>query len=328
MKKHRGRKWMALGLVLIFGALVLSVYNVLQEHTGYDASMDDLIVLSERIAVPPENGFVAGNSSAEGKETSQALQIVSPAGEAMDWPVDDEGNPVPWPVDQEGNPLLEVPDGRGGVLKWNPEYDAFSWNSNAEGALLPWFSNAAGEITAWPQDEVGALLDCGKLQSLLADTVLQTKNETAIVEKVPMFVKNPNMEMPLEKIKGNYYIGILEIPLLKLSLPVMSDWSYPKLRVAPCRYAGSVYSGDLVIAGHNYSRHFGSIKRLQDGDEVRFTDADGNVFFYTVTRLEQLGRYDVDKMKHSDSDLTLFTCTYGGRSRVTVRCRLVGYEAA
>ena len=143
----------------------------------------------------------------------------------------------------------------------------------------------------------------------------------------PAFVLNPEMEMPTEKINGNYYIGVLEIPSLGLELPVMSDWSYPRLRTAPCRYKGSAYSGDLIIAGHNYARHFSGIKRMSPGDEVRFTDADGNLFLYKVAELETLGGADVEKMQSGDWELTLFTCTYGGRSRVAVRCELQGYES-
>ena len=143
----------------------------------------------------------------------------------------------------------------------------------------------------------------------------------------PAFVLNPEMQMPTQKIDGNYYIGVLEIPSLGLELPVMSEWSYPRLRTAPCRYKGSVYSGDLIIAGHNYARHFSGIKRLNPGDEVRFTDADGNIFLYNVAELETLGGADVEKMRSGDWELTLFTCTYGGRSRVAVRCALTGYES-
>ena len=54
--------------------------------------------------------------------------------------------------------------------------------------------------------------------------------------------------------------------------------------------------------------------------EVSFTDAVGNVFLYTVAELETLGKTDVEEMQAGDWDLTLFTCTYGGKNRVTVRC--------
>lgn len=146
------------------------------------------------------------------------------------------------------------------------------------------------------------------------------------MEALPAFVRNPDIAMPVQKVDGNAYIGVLEIPSLGLSLPVISEWNYPRLRIAPCRYTGSVYSRDIVISGHNYERHFGQLKLLTVGEEIRFTDADGNIFYYSVCGTEQLGKYDVYEMKNGDWDLTMFTCTYGGKNRVTVRCKLERYE--
>jgi len=123
-------------------------------------------------------------------------------------------------------------------------------------------------------------------------------------------------------IDGGTYIGILSIPALDLSLPVSSAWSYPLLRKSPCCYQGSVLTGDLIIAGHNYRSHFGSLKLLNIGDEVLFTDTDGYEYRYTVSGVETLGGKDVAGMNAGDWDLTLFTCTYGGAGRVVVRCRL------
>lgn len=126
--------------------------------------------------------------------------------------------------------------------------------------------------------------------------------------------------MPTINIDGNEYIGVLDIPALGIRLPVMGDWSYPKLRTAPCRYIGSVYDDDLVICGHNYQRHFGGLKNLTAGDTVMFTDEGGNVSSYTVTEVVQLSGTALGEMKAGDWDLTLFTCTVGGQLRVTVRC--------
>ena len=51
-----------------------------------------------------------------------------------------------------------------------------------------------------------------------------------------------------------------------------------------------------------------------------FTDMDGNEFVYSVLEIETLTPYSVQQMTTGDWDLTLFTCTIGGTSRVTVRC--------
>ena len=63
----------------------------------------------------------------------------------------------------------------------------------------------------------------------------------------PDYVINPDMEMPTIEIENNDYIGVLEIPSLELTLPVMSEWSYAGLKIAPCRYSGSVYTGSMAI---------------------------------------------------------------------------------
>ncbi len=137
---------------------------------------------------------------------------------------------------------------------------------------------------------------------------------------VPDYVLNPEMAMPEETIDGRNYIGVLDIPALELSLPIISEWSYDALQTAPCRYSGSAYLDNLVIAGHNYRSHFASLPQLQPGDTVTFTDMDGNVFSYAVSSLETLSSYAISDMTSGDWDLTLFTCTVGGQSRLAIRC--------
>lgn len=138
--------------------------------------------------------------------------------------------------------------------------------------------------------------------------------------EIPDYILNPEMEMPEVRIDGWDYIGILEIPGLDLSLPVISQWRYPALKMAPCRYLGSAYTNDLIIAAHNYSSHFGRLKTLAAGSLINFTDVDGNFFTYRVVLVETLLPTDVEEMESGGWDLSLFTCTPGGQYRVTVRC--------
>lgn len=120
---------------------------------------------------------------------------------------------------------------------------------------------------------------------------------------------------------GDYeYAGYLRIPSLGLELPVMAQWSYPRLKIAPCIYHGSAAEGDLVIAAHNYARHFGGLSKLEQGAEVTYTDVEGCVWYYEVETTDVLAPEAVEEMTDAGYALTLFTCTYGGASRVTVRC--------
>lgn len=129
-------------------------------------------------------------------------------------------------------------------------------------------------------------------------------------------------EMATINIDGIDYIGTLEIPSQNLLLPVTSDWSMDKLKISPCRYSGSIYTDDFVICGHNYTknRHFGVLKHVKIGDTIYFRTVNNETIEYKVIEAEILDPYDVYNMKNSDYDLTLFTCTYGGNERLTLRC--------
>lgn len=132
----------------------------------------------------------------------------------------------------------------------------------------------------------------------------------------------PEGDMPVIEVDGYGYIGVLQIPSLDLTLPILSEWSYPALQTAPCRYAGSAYEGGLVLSGHNYASHFGKLNQLEAGDEVRFIDLSGNTFTYAVAETEVLEATAIDEMVSGGWGLTLFTCTLSGQMRFTVRCRL------
>jgi len=132
----------------------------------------------------------------------------------------------------------------------------------------------------------------------------------------------PPSEMRSISVNGEEYCGYITLPQLGLELPVMSGWSYERLKTSPCRYSGTVEGRDIIIAAHNYNSHFGRIKELSQGDEIWFTTADGMQYFYRVDYTENVDGYDVDQMLSggsSDWDMTLFTCTLSGQSRVTVR---------
>lgn len=148
----------------------------------------------------------------------------------------------------------------------------------------------------------------------------QSEQPQEPAEEIPDYILDPSREMPTESINGVDYIGVISIPALELELPVVSEWSYPALKLAPCRYSGSAYSGGLVICAHNFASHFGGLKSLHVGDSVIFTDVDGNVFEYMAVSMETLAPTAVDDMKDDGWALSLFTCTIGGGSRVTVRC--------
>lgn len=138
-----------------------------------------------------------------------------------------------------------------------------------------------------------------------------------------LLMMDPNREMTVVNIDGYDYIGYLSIPSINLRLPVMSEWSYDGLKIAPGRFSGSVYTDDMVIAGHNYAKHFSPIKWLDYGTEVYFIDMENQVWTYQLIQIETLTPTQVEEMavksEDDDWDMTLFTCTTGGQARCAVR---------
>ena len=176
--------------------------------------------------------------------------------------------------------------------------------------------------------EQSALQVIDRLEDYLPSEVPTEASTEPIVEQAPMpndapdYVLCPDMEMPVETMNGMDYIGVLQIPSLELELPIASEWNYPNLKAAPCRYSGSAYLNNMIICAHNYSSHFGKLKNLSEEDVATFTDMAGNVFIYKMVERETLNPTDIEEMEDGDWDLTLFTCTVGGKTRVTIRFKL------
>lgn len=178
------------------------------------------------------------------------------------------------------------------------------------------------------QDSVARNSAADILQQIKENTASETKETEDAVDQselqIPLdLLTAEDKEMTEIEINGHAYIGYISIPTLGLELPVMSSWSYPQLKLAPCRYSGSVRGEDLVIMAHNYKSHFGKISLLKEGNTLSFTDMDGVTTYYEVAARDILGSTEVEEMTAGEFDLTLFTCNYSGKSRVTVCCNKV-----
>lgn len=164
------------------------------------------------------------------------------------------------------------------------------------------------------------------LEQTLNETVEEKAKDDSVILQPEL---DPEQEMTETELDGWSYIGFLSIPSIGLDLPVMSEWSYAGLKIAPGRYSGSTYADNMVVCAHNYAKHFSPIKWLTEGTPVYFTDMDGMRWSYEVSYVENLQPTQIEKMteKTGESDqwdLTLFTCTTGGRARCAVRCVRTG----
>ena len=126
---------------------------------------------------------------------------------------------------------------------------------------------------------------------------------------------------PMALARGYEAIGILTLPDLGLTLPVLADWDEARLQAAPCRHQGSIEDGDLVIAGHNYRRHFANLDQLAPGAAITFTDMEGVVHPFVLDHTAVVAGTDVAAVLDSEFPLILYTCDYTGEGRITLYFR-------
>ena len=124
-----------------------------------------------------------------------------------------------------------------------------------------------------------------------ADAVVEEL--AAVLAEKPAIVANPRYGAAVREeapepveVDGRSYMGVIALPTLGLQLLVQEEWSYPNLKVSPCRMTGSAAEENLVILAHNYQSHFGTLEKLELGDEVSVTLLDGTVYLYQVSAKE------------------------------------------
>ena len=126
------------------------------------------------------------------------------------------------------------------------------------------------------------------------------------------------------------YESILNIPSLGIEYPVLSETTDELLKISLNKFwGGSPNSvGNYCIVGHNYKsgRMFGKLSMIQNGDIVKLTDLSGNTLNYKVYNTYVVYPEDVactSQITNGLKEMTLITCTNGGKQRLIVKCREV-----
>lgn len=168
-------------------------------------------------------------------------------------------------------------------------------------------------------------------------TEADTTEEFEVVPAAPVSVEAPSVsapvveesgeptvaeEVPYRTLSGYDVMGVLKVPSVYVELPILSNWSDSLLNVAPCRYSGSLETGNLILMGHNYKSHLQPLGNVRVGDSVEFTDANGVVHRFRVAMVEEILGSTPEKLA-SEHPLILFTCTFSRHSRIVVRCEAV-----
>ena len=182
-------------------------------------------------------------------------------------------------------------------------------------------------------------------QEILKNVSLKSaKDTTTVKDDVLVVALNENVsQVPVEEIQdpisavytaqGVQYTvdSILNIPSLEIKYPVLSETSDALLKISLTKFwGGSPNSvGNYCIVGHNYDGKdifFGKLNRIKNGDLVQLEDRLGRTINYKVYNSFIVDPTDVactSQLTNGKREITLITCSDGGRTRLVVKCREV-----
>ena len=123
-------------------------------------------------------------------------------------------------------------------------------------------------------------------------------------------------------------IGMIEIPKINISYPILSESNDELLKIAPCRISGPMPNedGNLCIAGHNYDNYkfFSKISSLENGDEIIIYDLYNNKLSYYVFNNYEVLENNLSPLETSDNNskqITLITCNNLNSNRIIIEAK-------
>lgn len=141
-----------------------------------------------------------------------------------------------------------------------------------------------------------------------------------IIEEIKEEEEKITEEEETIRIDGNEYIGYIRIESIGIELPVMESEEEEKLEISPILQSGRIEDDNAVIAGHNYTRHFGRLNRVKEGDRVKFTKINGETIEYIIEEKKITEPEETAEIFHSGYDLVMYTCTLTGNQRIVICC--------
>lgn len=175
-----------------------------------------------------------------------------------------------------------------------------------------------GMYLAQQQEDAAAGQNAAVLLQQLESKTLPAKPRPEVETAEPV-----DPALPEVTYMGYTLLGSIRVDSVGIELPILDQWSEEMLKVAPCRYAGSISGGNMIIMGHNYKSHFHPLHKVQVGAQVEIENTIGTVFRYRVAKIESLHRTEGQKLPTQEYPLTIFTCSPGGLERTVLRCEII-----
>ena len=125
-------------------------------------------------------------------------------------------------------------------------------------------------------------------------------------------------------------IGLIEIPKINISYPILENTSEDLLKISVCKFSGPLPNrvGNLCIAGHNYknSLMFSKLYMLDINDSIYITDLNNTRLEYIVYDKFKVKQNNLECTKPSETiELTLITCdTNNNSERIVIKAKVKG----
>lgn len=162
----------------------------------------------------------------------------------------------------------------------------------------------------------------------ISDTLKHNFNIQQVYSKNPNYTSEKTLADYISTTSNFSVIGLIEIPKINISYPILSSINDELLKIAPCRFFGPMPNkiGNLCIAGHNYknSKFFSKLKNLETGNFIKITDLSGNSIEYIVYNKFETNYTDISCINqdtNNKKEITLITCNTVKDKRTVIKAK-------
>lgn len=171
---------------------------------------------------------------------------------------------------------------------------------------------------------MGLLIIIGSLMLISYSKYVDNKALQSFEEKI-------EKKEVISKVNPGDEIGIIEIESVNLKNVIVESTDKSYLNHHVCHFENTAMpgkDGNFALAGHSstyyYNQVFNEVHKVKVGDKIKITTVDDE-FVYTITetRVVESDEIDVLDQDMSKKEITLVTCTNGGKQRFIVKGEII-----
>ena len=148
------------------------------------------------------------------------------------------------------------------------------------------------------------------------------------IYNISTLYSNSNTYTELKLSNNISIIGLIEIPSINISYPILSTANTELLKISICRFYGPLPNrvGNLCIAGHNYKNNmmFSRINELKKNDSIFVSDLNNNRLEYIIYDKFNTREDNLSCTKQTNKiEVTLITCNNNNNNiRVVLKAKM------